>query len=927
MNPRHDAFSRRFKALTGFEPFPWQRRIHERLVEGAVPPACDIPTGLGKTSVIHAWLLAIVSRLERGLPLAGPDRTSLLPRRLVYVVHRRTIVDQATDVATSLRHALSNASELEDVRQLLRRLSSDPETLLAISTLRGALADNREWRHDPARPAIIIGTVDMIGSKLLFSGYGSSYKARPHEAGLLGQDALVVHDEAHLTPTFGSLLRAVRREQVASGDPRPLQVMELTATQRDSVEGEPLELGDDDRVEAEIERRITARKRLAIEQADDVAAAIAQRALDWGARGPSRILVFVRRPSDAQKIVRALRKAKIGGDDVKLLTGTLRGMERDELAESALYKSFKPRANRPDLERSLYLVATSAGEVGIDIDADHLACDLTTLDGMIQRLGRVNRLGHGDARVDVFVPGRDGKRPGGKKPGEMDARLAATLEALGSLPELEGGRDASPLSLRRIAGIKEALSEAPRVVPLTDIHLDRWSMTSILGAMPGREPVQPFLHGVVEDVIPDTHVAWRADLDLLDAGEVRAGAAATGARSARGETELARALEAFPLATRETLRSPTRDVAEALLEIADRLANLDEPRVLRIAVSDEGTWRWASIAPADGAARDRVRRDLEAALRWKQIVIPASAGGLSEGLLDASSTDGTCDVADAHSEGEAAENPGCRRYRVLLTCDDDEWSLASVQGLALPEKLRRLKAPTDADLLRQIEDETSCSVVLRLPLGDGSSEGTTRILAYLVEAGADIADLSESEGAKEQSLAFHLGAAERHALDLSARAELGSLGGALATAARCHDLGKARRHWQEAIGNRSERHLAKTRHARFDHRKCGGYRHELGSLHDIQRDASLGALPDRDLVLHLVASHHGRARPHFERRAFDRERTTAENEALAAECIDRFEKVSARHGRWGLAWLEALHHAADVHASLEQEMQAQAEGA
>src|SRR6202012_4203285 len=79
----------------------------------------------------------------------------------------------------------------------------------AISTLRGRLADNREWSRDPSRPAIGIGTVDLIGSALLFSGYRSSFKRRPLEAGLLGQDSLLVLDEAHLSRPFEKLICAI----------------------------------------------------------------------------------------------------------------------------------------------------------------------------------------------------------------------------------------------------------------------------------------------------------------------------------------------------------------------------------------------------------------------------------------------------------------------------------------------------------------------------------------------------------------------------------------------------------------------------------------------------------------------------------------------------------------------------------------------
>src|SRR5688572_23657703 len=124
--PMEPAFASAFKLLTGApSPFPWQRMLYDRLVAGDLPESLDLPTGLGKTSVMAIWLLA--RQANRGLP-----------RRLVYVVNRRTIVDQASDVAMRFRAHFVD---------------------LSVSTLRGALADNREWMRYPHRPAIVVGTV------------------------------------------------------------------------------------------------------------------------------------------------------------------------------------------------------------------------------------------------------------------------------------------------------------------------------------------------------------------------------------------------------------------------------------------------------------------------------------------------------------------------------------------------------------------------------------------------------------------------------------------------------------------------------------------------------------------------------------------------------------------------------------------------
>ena len=124
-------FDQAFETLTEHEPFPWQRRLFGKLRDGDLPSAVDIPTGLGKTAVMAVWLLARA---------AGAS----LPRRLVYVVDRRAVVDQATDFAEQLRERLQDPV-LEQVRCDLGLTDGE----LAISTLRGQHVDNRKWLEDP----------------------------------------------------------------------------------------------------------------------------------------------------------------------------------------------------------------------------------------------------------------------------------------------------------------------------------------------------------------------------------------------------------------------------------------------------------------------------------------------------------------------------------------------------------------------------------------------------------------------------------------------------------------------------------------------------------------------------------------------------------------------------------------------------------
>jgi len=63
-------FDAAFEALTGNSPFGWQRRLFERLRCGDIPYVCDLPTGLGKTSVIPIWTIALARQVQDGPPAA-----------------------------------------------------------------------------------------------------------------------------------------------------------------------------------------------------------------------------------------------------------------------------------------------------------------------------------------------------------------------------------------------------------------------------------------------------------------------------------------------------------------------------------------------------------------------------------------------------------------------------------------------------------------------------------------------------------------------------------------------------------------------------------------------------------------------------------------------------------------------------------------
>ena len=170
---------------------------------------------------------------------------------------------------------------------------------------------------------------------------------------------------------------------------------------------------------------------------------------------------------------------------------------------------------------------------------------------------------------------------------------------------------------------------------------------------------------------------------------------------------------------------------------------------------------------------------------------------------------------------------------------------------------------------------------------------------------------------RKQALDEHQDWTAAHARKIcSALALRDDISGAVILAARLHDEGKRAERWQRAFNAPRDGNIyAKTTGPLRRALLCG-YRHEFGSLPYVENSDAFRDLPPdlQDLVLHLVAAHHGRARPTIEMAGCD----DAPPSALAArarEVAQRFARLQKEWGPWGLAWLEALVRAADQQAS------------
>ena len=182
-----------------------------------------------------------------------------VPPPLFWVVDRRSVVDQVYEHARRVTALISSAQndglvaavrdQLEQitggtviggpVQVRLRRGGLDSEPTGSTPKLSNGSSDATRFAStaelrlplSPIAPAVVCSTVDQVGSRLLFRGYGVSRRSRPIEAALVGTDSLIVLDEAHLSVAFEKTTKAIADIQRSTPEhQRRVQVMSATAT-------------------------------------------------------------------------------------------------------------------------------------------------------------------------------------------------------------------------------------------------------------------------------------------------------------------------------------------------------------------------------------------------------------------------------------------------------------------------------------------------------------------------------------------------------------------------------------------------------------------------------------------------------------------------------------------------------------------------
>ena len=524
-------FTEFFQQATGVEkadPYPYQMR----LAEGEELPALlDIPTGLGKTlAVVLAWLW------RRLFSRQSPDKTQQgfspkTPRRLVYCLPMRVLVEQTEKVIC-------------DCLKRLQPLANEHKIELPrVHVLMGG-EDATDWAVWPERETVLLGTQDMLLSRALNRGYAASRARWPVEFGLLHNDCLWVLDEVQL---MGSGLATTAQLDAFAkqlwAPARPSRFLWMSATlggsfleTRDRKDWKlptptPARLKKEDYAEPKIQKRLHANKGIQLIKDRPKAAKI----LDSHPRG--RIsLVVVNTVPVAKGLHQDLRQElakpaskrmpKRSRPEICLLHSRFRPMDREQQMNRllAFIEKMDEGGAAPDSE-GLIVVSTQVVEAGFDLSAVRLWSEIAPWPSVIQRLGRLNREGEQPEASAVFwMPKADESNkgdagPNAKRIGPYEKKAVETAR---KLLESVIATQTSGLQYREALDTvlatkesQETLRIEPEVVIRPDDFFELFSTEPDLAG--GFTNISQFVRD--QDRNLDVHVFWR-DFDPAKARQL-----------------------------------------------------------------------------------------------------------------------------------------------------------------------------------------------------------------------------------------------------------------------------------------------------------------------------------------------------------------------------------------------------------------------
>jgi CRISPR-associated endonuclease/helicase Cas3 len=302
----------------------------------------------------------------------------------------RVLVEQSQREAQKWLDELCNRGELKEK--------------VSVHVLMGGV-EAEEWFLEPEKPAVLIGTQDMILSRALNRGYAASRFHWPIDFGLLNNDCLWVFDEPQLMGSGVSTSAQLAGLRAALGafgscpsvwmsatlEPCWLETVDFRgkylakAHELDETDYDPKRL---------LYKRMTAEKTLlplgvpSSKDMKDVARAVIDKHIPG-----TQTLVVLNIVDRAKAVYEAIRKAGKEPANLLLVHSRFRPRERQTLNE-LLQQCGSAAADR-------ILVATQVVEAGVDISSRTLITELAPWASIVQRIGRCNRTGD-DGPGQVF---------------------------------------------------------------------------------------------------------------------------------------------------------------------------------------------------------------------------------------------------------------------------------------------------------------------------------------------------------------------------------------------------------------------------------------------------------------------------------------------------------------------------------------------
>lgn len=403
LNEEYESF---FQRATGNQPYPYQSNFAK---SKNLYQWINVPTGLGKTAnIVIGWVWRRFYQEEKS--------RNATPRRLVYALPMRVIVEQTRDSAILWLNnlgLLSGELELDKINHS-KIIKYTPDFTkkgkISVVTLMGG-EETIPWDIFPESNMIIVGTQDMLLSRALNRGYGISRYRWPIQFGLLNNDTLWVLDEIQLMGSglttsiqldshrnyFGMIKEAHSIWMSATLNKQWFYTVDFKGNISDE---EILTLSKDDKENIKINKiinstkMVTASKNNASESYELAIEIIENHKTD------SRTIVIVNTVERAktlfQNIQKLLSKRRntehIRVPDILLLHSQFRPVDKEKIIQKIVN----------DIESNdSIIITTQVIEAGVDISCRTLFTEIAPLQSLVQRFGRCNRSGEYD-QSDIF---------------------------------------------------------------------------------------------------------------------------------------------------------------------------------------------------------------------------------------------------------------------------------------------------------------------------------------------------------------------------------------------------------------------------------------------------------------------------------------------------------------------------------------------